>query len=150
MESLKVLFRGLLLGVGFSVGALLIYICYQFFLEAPTRMEYQDKLISEFEVKLRDLSGEVIDFKPQGSFFRITSKIKNNGSRAQIYVAPKIEFLDASGRFLANCFGQPVQLLSGGNEAFFDMKCSISDPEKRKRVSSVRVLPIASAANYVP
>jgi hypothetical protein len=55
--------------------------------------------------------------------------------------APKIEFLDSSGRFLGNCFGKPVQILVGGKEAFFDTKCSLADPEKQRKVSGVRILP---------
>ena len=144
MESLKTVFRGILLGVGFSFGALLIYTVDQHFIEAPSRMGFRQSLINEIDEELKQLSAEVIDYKLIGGNVYVTSKVKNTGSKAQIYVFPKIEFLDNSDIFLFDCSGEPFKLLKGGGEAYYSTECRVLVPDKLKRTARVQVKPLSA------
>ena len=142
MESIKTFVRGLLLGAGFAVGAILIYTWYRFFLEAPSQMEFRDRLVSEVEQQAGTLSAQLIDFKTANSRAFVTVKIINQGKKPMIYVAPKVDFFDGSNKFLSDCFGKPRQLLKAGEEVFFAVECRLPELGKAAQATSAKVVPI--------
>jgi hypothetical protein len=145
MESIKQTLRGLLLGFGFSVGALLIYVAYQLYVAAPANIEFRRSLIKEIETDFEQLSAIVLDYKlmKETNVVLVASKIHNIGTRGQLDVAPKIDFFDQDGEFLFDCYGKTVPFVKGGTEAYFTTECRSLDESKAKRISDVRARPVS-------
>ncbi len=145
MESINQTLRGLLLGVGFTAGALIIYVVYQQYVAAPARMEFRRSLIKEIERDFAQLSVEVLDYKlmKDRNVVVVASKIKNSGTHGQLDVAPKIDFFDHDKRFLFDCYGKTVPFLEGGAEVYFTTECRALDESKTNRISDVRARPVS-------
>lgn len=145
MESIKQTLRGLLLGFGFSVGALLIYVAYQLYVAAPANIEFRRGLIKEIETEFEQLSAAIIDYKvlKEMNLVIVESKIQNNSARGQLDVAPKIDFFSQDGKFLFDCHGKAVPFVKGNAEVYFSTECRSLDETKTKRISNVRVSPVS-------